>query len=318
VTPQFEQHFLDVIREHTAGDPQHEGVRWTNLTRGRIAQRMGEAVGVSVGRRVVKQLLRKHGFVYRKAQKRRSFKAAPYRNEQFEHIAAVKAQHVAAGHPVISIDTKKKELLGNFYREGKLLTRQPVETLDHDFPSHADGKVVPHGIYDLALNKGHVNLGVSGDTTEFARDSLERWRRKYGRHDYPHATQLLILCDGGGSNPARSWLFKQDLQTLANRLGLTLRVAHYPPYCSKYNPIEHRLFPHVTRACQGVIFKSVELVKELVENTQTSTGLKVTVDVLDKTYEAGRQIAADLQSTLRLTRDAVLGQWNYTLTPNST
>ena len=310
----MERNFLEVIREHTAGDPQRE-IRWTNLRQREIAQRL-TAAGTPCSRRVVRQLLKQHGFVRRVAQKRRSLKQHPDRHAQFERIAELKAQYLAAGRPVISIDTKKKELLGNFYRDGKLYTRQTVEVLDHDFPSYSDGKVVPHGVYDLALNKAHVNLGTSCDTTQFACDSLARWWFAHGRRDHPHATRLLILCDGGGSNPANSNLFKQDLQALADRLGLSIRVAHYPPYCSKHNPIEHRVFPHVSRACEGVIFHSVSLVKQLIERTRTSTGLRVTVDILDQAYAAGRKAAADLQSTLRLVADATLPKWNYTLHPN--
>ena len=313
MTPELEQNFLEVIREHTAGDPQRD-IRWTNLRQREIAQRVTTA-GTPASRRVVRQLLKQHGFVRRLAQKRRALKQHPERNAQFERIAALKAEYLAAGQPVVSIDTKKKELLGNFYRDGKLYTRQTIEVLDHDFPSYSDGKVVPHGVYDIALNKAHVNLGTSCDTTQFACDSIAHWWDGHGRHDHPRASRLLILCDGGGSNPANSNLFKQDLQILADRIGLNLRVAHYPPYCSKHNPIEHRVFPHVTRACEGVIFHSVSLVKQLIERTCTSTGLRVTVDILDQAYAAGRKATAELQSTLRLVADATLPKWNYTLRP---
>lgn len=318
MTPALERNFLDVIREHTAGDPQRE-IRWTNLRQREIARSAagGTTAGTPTSRRVVRQLLKQHGFVRRVAQKRRSLKQHPDRNAQFERIAAFKAQYLAAGEPVISIDTKKKELLGNFYRAGKLYTRQTLDVLDHDFPSYSDGKVVPHGVYDIAMNKAHVNLGTSCDTTQFACDSIARWWETRGRHDHPRASRLLILCDGGGSNPANSNLFKQDLQTLADHIGLNLRVAHYPPYCSKHNPIEHRVFPHVTRACEGVIFRSVSLVKELIERTRTSTGLRVTVDILDQVYAAGRKAAAELPSPLRLAADATLPKWNYTLQPNA-
>lgn len=315
MTPALARNFLEVIREHTAGDPQRE-IRWTNLRQREIAARM-TAAGTPCSRRVVRQLLKQHGFVRRVAQKRRALKQHPDRNAQFEHIAALKMEFLAAGQPVISIDTKKKELLGNFYRDGKLYTREILDVLDHDFPSYSDGKVVPHGIYDIAMNKAHVNLGTSCDTTQFACDSIARWWDAHGRHDHPHASRLLILCDGGGSNPANSNLFKQDLQALTDRMGLSLRVAHYPPYCSKHNPIEHRVFPHVTRACQGVIFRSVPLVKQLIQRTRTSTGLRVTVDILNQTYVAGRKAAAEIQSTVRLIADPTLPKWNYTLQPKA-
>ena len=270
-----------------------------------------------MSRRIVRQLLKQHGFVSRQAQKKKSFKQHPDRNPQFENITALKAEYLAAGQPVLSMDTKKKEMLGNFYRSGKLYTREALEVWDHDFPSYSEGKIVPHGLYDVGLNKAHVNLGVSRDTTEFACDSVARWWLLHGRHDHPHAKRLLILCDGGGSNPSRSPLFQQDLLSLANTINLEVRIAHYPPYCSKHNPIEHRVFPHVTRACEGVVFESVQLVKQLIENTQTSTGLKVTVDILDRAYETGRKVAQDIKSSLRIVADALLPAWNYTVLPNA-
>jgi hypothetical protein len=314
-TPELERVFLDVIAEHTAGDPQR-GIRWTNLRPREIAQRI-TATGIPVSRRIAAQLLKHHGFVRRQSQKKKSFKQHPDRNAQFERIAELKQQYLAAGWPVISIDTKKKELLGNFYRDGKLYTRETIAVLDHDFPSYSDGKVVPHGVYDLGQNKAHVNLGTSGDTTEFACESVAHWWETQGQRDHPHATQLLMLCDGGGSNPAGSALFQQDLQGLANRLGLALRVAHYPPYCSKHNPIEHRVFPHITRACEGVVFESVALVKQLIERTRTRTGLQVTVDILNRVYETGRKAANHLKATLNIALDTILPKWNYTISPQA-
>ncbi len=141
--------------------------------------------------------------------------------------------------------------MGNFYREGRLYTTETIETFDHDFPSAASGVIIPHGLYDVKRNDGHVNLGTSHDTSEFACDSIEQWWQSRGRTLYPRATSILLLCDGGGSNSARQYLFKEDLQRLVDRIGIEIRVAHYPPYTSKYNPIEHRLFPHLARACQG-------------------------------------------------------------------
>lgn len=265
----------------------------------------------------MRQLLKRHGFVRRQAQKKKSFKQHSDRNPQFENITALKTAYLAAGQPVLSMDTKKKEMLGNFYRSGKLYTRETLEVWDHDFPSYSEGKVVPHGLYDIGLNKAHVNLGTSHDTTEFACDSIAHWWRHHGCRHHPAAHQLLILCDGGGSNPSRSPLFRQDLQALANDLKLEIRIAHFPPYCSKHNPIEHRVFPHVTRACEGVVFESVPLVKQLIERTTTRTGLQVTVDIIDRVYETGRKAALDLKAPLRVVADAFLPAWNYTIMPNS-
>lgn len=188
-------------------------------------------------------------------------------------------------------------------------------TLDHDFPSLADGVVIPYGLYDLKHNHGYVALGTSHDTSEFACDCLRQWWWNYGQGTYRDATSLLLLCDGGGSNRSRTYLFKAELEKVAQEIGIEIRVAHYPPYTSKYNPIEHRLFPHLTRACQGVIFRSVELVKELMSKATTKTGLEVEVSILDRVYETGRKVAANFKEHMRVIFDDELPQWNYVIPP---
>jgi hypothetical protein len=316
VYPDIDQKFLDVLKDYTAGDPMQDHVLWTNLTPKEIASRLSENHGLHVSVTVIRQLLRKHNYRRRKAQKKQTMKTAQDKNAQFENIARLKAEYQAAGNPIISFDTKKKELLGNYYRPGHLYTRQEVHTYDHDFSSFADGVVIPHGIYDICENSGYINLGVSKDTSEFACDSIRNWWYCEGVYRYPHATSILALCDGGGSNSARHHIFKEDLQKLVNDIGIEIRIAHYPPYNSKYNPIEHRLFPHVTRACQGVVLKSVELVKELMEKTRTSKGLRVTVDVIDKVYQTGRKATADFKENMSIKFDQFLPKWNYTAIPD--
>ena len=239
------------------------------------------------------------------------------RNEQFENIANMKASYHQSGNPVVSMDTKKKEYIGNFYRPGLLYTTEVIETSDHDFTSFAESIVVPHAIYDLFHNKGYINIGTSHDTSEFACDSLRQWWYAQGQHDYPKATSILVLCDGGGSNSSRYYIFKQDLQQLANEIGIEIRIAHYPPYCSKYNPIEHRLFPHLTRACQGVIFKSMDIVKDLMARTKTRQGLSVTVNVIDKVYHTGRKAAESFRENMPIVFDDVLPKWNYVAVPQN-
>jgi hypothetical protein len=204
-TPELEPIFLEVISEHTAGNPQHDMV-WTNLRPKAIAERITTR-GIAVSRYTACKLLKKNKFVRRQAQKKKSFKQHPDRNPQFENITKLKAEYLARNQPVISMDTKKKEMIGNFYREGKLYTREIVEVLDHDFPRYGEGKIVPHGLYDVGSNKGHVNIGTSRDTTKFACDSVAHWWESVGKVDYSHATQLLLTCDGGGSNPSNSPLF---------------------------------------------------------------------------------------------------------------
>jgi len=313
---QLDEKFLEVLREHTAGDPMDETVRWTNLTPGEIVQALRKDHGMAVSKFVVRKLLQQHHYRRRKAQKKQSLQQEiKNRNEQFENIVRLKAEFAAAGNPIISMDTKKKEYLGNFYREGHLYTLEELQTYDHDFPSYAEGIIIPHGIYDLQLNVGYIQLGTSHDTSEFACDSFRHWWFTYGRQHCPNATAILVLCDGGGSNSSRYYIFKQDLQALADEIGVEIRIAHYPPYCSKYNPIEHRFFPHVTRACQGVIFTSLELVKELLEKTSTTTGLKAFVHIIDKVYAIGRKVAADFKENMRIVFDDFLPQWNYRALP---
>lgn len=307
--------FLVVLHDHTAGDPMNAQIRWTNLTVGEIVQALRADHDIRVSGHVVRQLLHKHHYRRRKAQKKLTMRAAPLRNDQFEKIRRLRAEYIATGDPILSMDSKKKEHLGNFYRAGHLYTLEELRTYDHDFTSFEDGVIIPHSLYDVRLNVGYIQLGTSHDTSEFAIESLRRWWLTHGRQLYPNQRRLLLLCDGGGSNDARHHIFKSDLQHLADELGLEIRIAHYPPYTSKYNPIEHRLFPHVTRACQGVIFTSVALVKELMEKTHTQTGLHVFVQILDQVYETGRKVAVTFKQTMRIVFDQDLPEWNYRAIP---
>jgi hypothetical protein len=289
-------------------------VHWTNLTPREIADRLRQR-GLRVSVRVVRQLLRQHHYVRRKARKGQTMGQHQDRDAQFQNIARLQQEYLDSPNPILSIDTKKKELLGNFYRDGYLYTQQIVTAWDHDFPSAADGKIIPHGIYDVKRNAAYLNVGLSHDTSEFACDSIYQWWCAVGRDLYPDATSMLILCDGGGSNSATQYLFKEDLQKLADRMGIALRVAHYPPYCSKYNPIEHRVFPHVTRACQGLIFTTLAVPVAAMAKAQTRTGLRVVVNVIDKVYQTGRKVAEGFKESMRIVFDAVLPKWNYTAVP---
>jgi hypothetical protein len=316
--PDIDEKFLDVLKNYTAGDPMDETVVWTDLRPWQIAKLLEEKHEIVVSKTVIQKLLKKHNYRRRKAQKRQTMKAVPHRNEQFENIARLMTEYRASPNPMVSMDVKKKEYLGNFYRDGHLYTLAELVTYDHDFANFAQGVVIPHAIYDLKRNTGYINLGTSKDTTQFACDCFRNWWYNEGRFEYPHATSILVLCDGGGSNSSRYYIFKEDLQKLADEIGLEIRIAHYPPYCSKHNPIEHRLFPHVTRACQGVVFKTIALVKELMEKTSTSTGLKVTVQIIDKVYALKRKVADDFKDTMRIVFDDFLPQWNYTAVPYGT
>jgi hypothetical protein len=307
--------FFTVLREHTAGSPMDERIKWTNLKREEIAKRLAEE-GCKVSVTVVDQLLKKHDYRKRKAQKRLPGGTSEHRNEQFLNIKRLICDYHSMGNPVMSMDTKKKEHIGNLYRDGQLFTKETVLTFDHDFPSLADGVIVPHSLYDLFQNVGYVTLGTSRDTSKFACDSIRSWWYEHGRADYSVVGSILLLCDSGGSNNARHHIFKHDLQILANEIGIEIRIAHYPPYTSKYNPIEHRLFPHLTRACRGVIFMSTEIVKKLMEKATTKKGLRVFAHIIDKDYKTKRKAPPEFVEHMPIVRDNLLPQWNYTVIPN--
>lgn len=293
-----------------------ENLLWTHLSPKEIQQLLLKEYQLAISLPSVRKLLRFHKFRRRKAQKNITMGQVANRNEQFENIARLRQAYIEAGNPLLSMDTKKKEYLGNFYREGRLYTQGVLETYDHDFVSTTEGVVIPHALYDLQLNHGYIHLGTSKDTSEFACDSIRHWWFHYGQYLYPEATSILLLCDGGGSNSSHYYIFKEELQKLVNEIGIEIRIAHYPPYCSKYNPIEHRLFPHVTRACQGVIFKSVELVKTLIARTTTATGLAVTVAVFNKIYQTNRKVSKTFRDEMSILFDEYLPKWNYRAKPH--
>lgn len=292
------------------------GVLWTNLSLRELSRRL-MTMGTPASRRTIRRTLRTLRVGCRTARKKKSMGHHPDRNAQFENIAKIRREHASAGDPVISVDTKKKELLGNFHRDGRTLTQQTVETFDHDFPSAGTGKLIPHGIFDLANNHASVHLNTSHDTGELCCDSIALWWREHGRAAYPDAKRLLILCDGGGSNSATQYLFKEDLQRLADQLGIELRVAHYPPYCSKHNPIEHRVFPHITEACRGVIFHTLEIARQFIGRAKTTTGLRVTVGLLEKVYATGRKYAEGFKANMKILFDEHLPKWNYRARPQT-
>jgi Rhodopirellula transposase DDE domain len=314
ILPGLDEAFLDVVGPYTAGDPMRPGVLWTNRSLRQLAAAL-RARGFRVSVTVVRQLLRRHRLGRRKARKKRSLGRHPQRDRQFQIIARLRSEYANSPNPIVSMDTKKKEFIGEFFREGHGYTNTTVATFDHDFPSAASGVVYPHGLFDLKRAAGHINVGVSHDTSRFACDSLAYWWEQYGRHAYPHATSILLLCDGGGSNSSRRYVFKHALEQLADRLGLEIRVAHYPPHESKYNPIEHRFFCHVARACQGVVFTSVDIVLETMAQTTTTTGLRTTVHLLAGDYPTGERAPKDYKKSMRIVFDDELPQWNYRAIP---
>lgn len=302
-----------MIDTYTAGDPQ-QGVIWTDLTRSEMAIGLAHE-GFPVSVTVVDTLLDQLHMGQRKPQKVKTMRHAPHRDAQFRHLDRLKRAYQRAGLPVLSMDTKKREILGDYVRAGRVFSTAALRGWDHDFPTHSTGVVIPHGLYDLARNEGYLHLGDSHDTSQFAADALIDWWRRYGRLRYPQAAELLLLCDSGGSNRAAGLIFKEQLQRVADATDLVLHVAHYPPGCSKYNPIDHRLFPHITRKLQGLFLTSAEMVRDLVRQATTNSGLRVFARVVRRVYEQGRSACAKSIDELHILFDHTLPQWNYFILP---
>lgn len=272
-------------------------------------------MGTPVSDETIRQWMDDEKLRLRKISKVLAGGSSPDRDRQFKRITELIDQYEADGNPYFSIDTKAKEHLGKLYRAGRVRCSQPFEAFDHDFPSLADGVIIPHGIYDPVRNCGHINIGLTHDTSQFACDSLLWYWNRIGKQCYPDATSILLLCDCGGSNSSNKYIFKHDLQILADRIGIEVRVAHYPSYCSKYNLIERRLFPHIGRACAGMLFDRLETVVELMRKATTSTGLKTTVNVIHRMYETGRNATDEIKQNLKIVFDGLLPKWNYRATP---
>jgi hypothetical protein len=303
-----------LLKHRTAGDPDKEDVVFTELPAIEIAERVTNQ-GTPVSDKTVTRWFKDIGLGHRKMCKDIAGGSSPDREAQFDRIGELIDEYTNAGNPYFSIDTKAKEHLGRLYRVGRVHASEPFHAFDHDFPSWADGKVIPHGIYDPLRNRGHINLGLSYETSEFAADSLQWYWNRIGKQCYPEATSILLLCDCGGSNSANRHLFKHYLQKFSESIGIEVRVAHYPSYCSKYNPIERRFFPHVGRACSGMLFDSIGTVVELMRRASTRTGLRTTVNVIRRFYAIGQKATDDIKAGLRIRFNKLLPKWNYTATP---
>jgi len=273
---------------------------------------------IEVGTGCVKRILSAEGYRKRKPAKVTVTGESPDRNEQFRIISFLLALFMMMDeNPIISIDTKKKEILGELTRNQAVLTKgkKEVPVYDHDYPYLGVGKAIPHGIYDVKLNEGYVSIGNSHETAEFVVDNLEWWWESVGRCEYRKATRILILCDSGGANGHRHHLFKKKLQELARKIGKKIVVAHYPPYCSKYNPIERRLFAQVHRTIKETILTDLEQVKELMEKTTTKTGLSVEVRINEKYYPLKQPSLAEEVDEKRILRHPTLPKLSYTILP---
>jgi Rhodopirellula transposase DDE domain len=304
-----------IVESGTRGDPQSP-LRWTCKSTRHLARAL-QGQGFQVSHTKVSQLLQARGYSLQANRKTREGKQHPDRNAQFEHIARrVKAQ-LRRGQPALSVDTKKKEVLGNLKNPGKTYRPKgkPIAVDVHDFPDPQLGKAIPYGVYDLQYNEAGVSIGITHDTAEFAVEAIRRWWRRLGRKRYHHPTRLFITADSGGSNGARNRLWKLMLQRFADETGMIVEVCHFPPGTSKWNKIEHRLFCHITRNWQGVPLETVEVIVQLVGSTRTEEGLEVHAWLDERTYEKGRKVSNPDFEELQIRPNNFHGEWNYEIHP---
>jgi len=304
------------MKHDSAGDPMG-GLRWTHRTTEKISQEL-RSLKIEVSPRTVSRLLRQMGFSLRVNHKKICRVTPAERDAQFSLIAGLREQRAAQGSPVISVDTKKKEKVGNFKNAGAAWSREPIPVNDHDFPSDAIGKAIPYGIYDLQANRGCLFVGTSFDTPAFAVNCITRWWHVEGQGRYPDAEEVLILADGGGSNGYRSRAWKWNLQReLCDRHGLTVTVAHYPPGASKWNPIEHRLFAEISKNWAACPLDSYETILHHARTTRTRAGLRVRAQLVRRNFPTGVKISDAEMNALALAPNKTLPAWNYTLTPRN-
>jgi hypothetical protein len=306
---------MEVIDPDIAGEPQ-TGKRWVCQSLSKIQQALQEQKAIVLSREKIRCLLNEQKIRPKSNVKRLHPKPHPDRDRQFQYINSQRAAFHKAGWPCISVDTKKKELLGSFFNRGQQWCRTATPVNTHDFPSYADGKAVPYGIYDTRHNLGYVAVGQSADTPEFAVDAIVWWWQHFGCHLYPNAPELLILDDGGGSNGYRPRRWKQQLQEkIADDLGLAVTVSHYPTGASKWNPIEHRLFSQVSRTWAGTPLTSYDVILDGLRSTKTTTGLRVEATLIDTIYETGLSVTDKGMKLLMIEKHSTCPSWNYTIRP---
>jgi transposase len=314
--PEIKASLERLVEPESRGDPQSP-LRWTCKSTRHLARQL-TAQGHPVGPTTVRHLLREAGYSLQANRKTREGDSHPDRDAQFRHInRRVKAQQ-RQEQPAISVDTKKKETLGNLKNPGRdwRPKGKPRQVDVHDFPDPRKGKAVPYGVYDLSHNEAWVSVGVSSDTAEFAVETIRTWWKRLGRRRHPHADRLLITADSGGSNSSRNRLWKVELQRLSNEANLDIEVCHFPPGTSKWNKIEHRLFCHVTRNWRGQPLETYEIVVNLIGSTTTESGLTVHARLDSSSYEKGRTVTDEELAAVNITPSRFHGEWNYVIRPN--
>jgi hypothetical protein len=315
--PGLERALLALLEPATRGHPQSP-LRWTCKSTSKLAEAL-QRQQHPVTDRTVARLLKKAGYSLQSNRKTREGASHRDRDAQFEYISRQVLACQKELQPVVSIDTKKKELVGEFYNAGREWRPKgdPVEVKAHDFPDKQLGKAIPYGVYDLLNNEGWVSVGIDHDTAEFAAASIRRWWQTMGVRRFPHASKLLITADGGGSNSSRNRLWKVVLQALADELDLALQVCHFPPGTSKWNKIEHRLFCFITKNWRGRPLTTYRTVVNLIASTTTKTGLRVKAALDVNNYQTGIEVSDEQLARVNITRASFHGEWNYTISPSA-
>ena len=313
--PTLRHDLTTLLEATTRGDPQSP-LLWTCKSTRNLADELNR-MGHHVSHTTVALILHDMDYSLQANRKTKDGSSHPDRNAQFEYINGRVQDFQTRGQPVVSVDTKKKELIGNFRNPGREWHRQghPEEVRTKSFPDEALGEVVPGGVYDLTANQGWVSVGIDHNTAAFAKETIRRWWQEMGSPLYPDATELLITVDSGGSNSVRGRLWKVGLQELADDLGLQITVCHFPPGTSKWNKIEHRLFCHITQNWRGKPLRSRAVVVNLIANTKTRTGLKVQAALDTNTYPTGIEVSDEELAAVNITRAPFHGDWNYTISP---
>ena len=315
--PGWEQALDGIMDENTAGDPMSL-LRWTNKSTTRIAEELTRQ-GHPTSDETVRRRLRELGYSLQANVKTQEEESGPGRDEQFRYLNRQVKKYLARGEPVLSIDAKKKERVGNFKNSGQTWRPkgEPLEVNVYDYPHLGEGPAIPYGAYDVLRNQGFVNAGMSHETAEFGVESLRRWWKLFGRRHYPRARRLLLCADGGGSNGARNRAWKYHLQQFADQMGLEVTVCHYPPGTSKWNKIEHRMFSFISLNWKGRPLVSYETVVNLIGATRTKTGLRIKAPLDTRQYQAGVKISDEEMERINLRPHSTNPFWNYTISPRS-
>jgi hypothetical protein len=315
--PDIQNNVRKIIDGSTYGSPD-KILSWTTESLRSIEKILAKEYNIDASHVTIGSILEDCGYSKQANQKMlQAGESHPDRNAQFELINGKAKEYIEAGEPVISVDTKKKEKIGNFMNSGQEYRRKndPRKVLDHDFPIKELGKIAPYGIYNLNHNIGFVNVGTSHDTAEFAVESISRWWRVVGKPTFPRAAKLLITCDGGGSNGAKTRLWKYQLSQLAKRIGIEIHVCHFPPGTSKWNKVEHRLFCYISKNWQGKPLISIETAINLIGSTTTSAGLKVICQRDNKVYELAKTVSEEEFESIKIERIKPFEDWNYIINP---